>query len=182
MLAKPPSLGGSVISNTYQYMTDMHGFLRRDASARRKNRIVKFQLGPKKIYMVSEEKNIQTINRSSNGHEVNPGQARLGHGQHHVYSQYLQRTDHANALSDKYMELFNQRLSKQPLGEWRKVRLSDFFRRKMAEAALIALMGSRVVELNPDFWPATWGFARLAPQLMWGFAPMDGSQAMGDPG
>ncbi|KUM65603.1 hypothetical protein ACN42_g1448 [Penicillium freii] len=38
----------------------------------------------------------------------------------------------------------------------------------MAEAALVALMGSRIVELNPDFWPAMWEFARLAPRLMWG--------------
>lgn len=28
---EPPSLGGSMISNTYQYMTDMHGFLQRVA-------------------------------------------------------------------------------------------------------------------------------------------------------
>lgn len=28
---EPPSLGGSMLSNTYQYMTDMHGFLQRVA-------------------------------------------------------------------------------------------------------------------------------------------------------
>ncbi|OQD61338.1 hypothetical protein PENPOL_c017G07004 [Penicillium polonicum] len=205
--SEPPSLGGSMISNTYQYMTDMHGFLQRVSSAQLNSRIVKFRLGPKKIYMVSGEKNIQAINRPSHsispdvffidvmanvwgakteelasfaadksgrsknpiaGHEVKPGQVRLWHGQHHVYSEYLQRTDHANALSDKYMELFNQRLTNQPLGEWREVSLSEFFHREMAEAALVALMGSRIVELNPDFWPAMWEFARLAPRLMWG--------------
>ncbi|KAJ5181727.1 hypothetical protein N7449_011874 [Penicillium cf. viridicatum] len=59
------SLGGSMISNTYHYMTDMHGFLQRVSSAQLKSRIVKFRLGPKKIYMVSGEKKIQAINRPS---------------------------------------------------------------------------------------------------------------------
>lgn len=102
------------------------------------------------------------------GHDVQPGQPRLWHGQHHVYSEYLQRTDHANALSNKYFQLFSERLTKQPLGEWREIRLSQFFESDMAEAALVALMGPRIVELNPGFWPAMWEFARLAPQLMWG--------------
>ena len=102
------------------------------------------------------------------GHDVKPGEKRLWAGQHHVYSEYLQKTDHANALADKYLELFSQRLEKQPLGEWTEIRLCQFFESDMAEAALIALMGPRIVELNPGFWPAMWEFARLAPQLMWG--------------
>lgn len=177
------------------------------SSAQRSSKIVRFRLGPKKIYMVSGEKNIQAINRPSHsispdvfflevmanvwgarkdevakfeqdksgrsknpvpGHDIKPGQTRLWHGQHHVYSEYLQRTDHANALSDKYFELFSERLAKQPLGEWTELRLSQFFESEMAEAALVALMGSRIVEINPDFWPAMWEFARLAPRLMWG--------------
>ncbi|KAL4914781.1 cytochrome P450 [Aspergillus aurantiobrunneus] len=204
---EPPSLGGSMLANTYQYMTDMHGFLQRVASAQRRSRIVKFRLGPKQIYLVSGEQNIQAINRPSRsispdvfflevmanvwgaqkdevarfeqdksgrsknpvpGHDVQPGQPRLWHGQHHVYSEYLQRTDHANALSDKYFQLFSARLARQPLGEWTEVRLSQFFESEMAEAALVALMGPRLVELNPGFWPAMWEFARLAPRLMWG--------------
>lgn len=102
------------------------------------------------------------------GHDVRPGQPRLWHGQHHVYSEYLQRTDHANALSNKYFQLFSERLTKQPLGEWREIRLMQFFESDMAEAALVSLMGPRIVKLNPGFWPVMWGFARLAPQLMWG--------------
>ncbi|KAL3471727.1 cytochrome P450 [Aspergillus californicus] len=207
---EPPSLGGTMISNTYQYMTDMHGFLQRVATAQKTSAIIKFTLGPKKLYMVSGEKNIQAINRPSHsispdvfflevmanvwgakahevakfaqdktgrsknpiqipGYEHEAGQPRLWHGQHHVYSEYLQRADHANALSDKYFELFSEKLVKQPLGEWVEgVSLSQFFESEMAEAALVALMGPRIVELNPGFWPAMWEFARLAPRLMWG--------------
>ncbi|KAB8233411.1 uncharacterized protein BDW43DRAFT_311127 [Aspergillus alliaceus] len=36
----------------------------------------------------------------------------------------------------------------------------------MAEVALVVLMGSGIVELNPEFWPAMWEFARLALQLI----------------
>ena len=102
------------------------------------------------------------------GSDVAPGQPRLWHGQHHVYSEYLQRIEYANQLTNKYYSLFSERLEKQPLGEWREVSLSDFFEHDMAEAALVALMGPRIVELNPDFWPAMWEFGRLARQLMWG--------------
>lgn len=102
------------------------------------------------------------------GYDVKPGETRLWAGQHHVYSEYLQKTQHANALTDKFYELFSERLERQPLGEWREVRLCQFFESDMAEAALIALMGPRIVELNSGFWPTMWEFARLAPQLMWG--------------
>jgi cytochrome P450 len=102
------------------------------------------------------------------GHDVKPGQPRLWHGQHHVYSEYLQRTEHSNHLTEKYFQLFSERLTKQPLGEWTEISFSRFFDSEMAEAALVALMGPRIVELNPDFWPTMWEFARLAPQLMWG--------------
>lgn len=102
------------------------------------------------------------------GHDIKSGETRLWAGQHHVYSEYLQKADHANALTDKYLQLFSERLERQPLGEWTEVSLCKFFESDMAEAALIALMGPRIVQLNPGFWPAMWEFARLAPQLMWG--------------
>ena len=102
------------------------------------------------------------------GHDVKPGQPRLWHGQHHVYSEYLQRPEHSNYLTEKYFRLFSERLTKQPLGEWRETSLRQFFESDMAEAALVALMGLDIVELNLGFWSVMWEFARLAPQLMWG--------------
>ena len=102
------------------------------------------------------------------GYEVAPGQARLWHGQHHVYSEHLQRTQPSHHLTEKYYDLFSDRLVKQPLGIFVEINLKDFFQSDMAEAALVALMGPRIVELNSGFWPAMWEFARLAPQLMWG--------------
>ena len=102
------------------------------------------------------------------GHEVPAGQPRLWAGQHHVYAEYLQRTEHSNHLTEKYYELFSEKLENQPLGEWQDISLSHFFEHDMAEAALVALMGKHIVELNPGFWAAMWEFARLAPQLMWG--------------
>lgn len=102
------------------------------------------------------------------GHNVKSGQPRLWHGQHHVYSEYLLRADYSTRLADEYFRLFSERLTKQPLGEWKELSLTKFFESDMAESALIALMGPRIIELNPGFWPAMWEFARLAPQLMWG--------------
>ena len=173
----------------------------------RHSSVVQFRLGPRKIYMVAGEKNIQTINQPSHsispevfflevmknvwgatagelalferdksgrrknpvpGHDVAPGQPRLWAGQHHVYSEYLQRAERSHFLADTYFRLFSERLARQPQGKWREVRLNAFFESDMAEAALVALMGPRILALNPGFWPCMWEFARRAPQLMWG--------------
>ncbi|KAL4981393.1 cytochrome P450 [Aspergillus falconensis] len=195
------------MSNTWQYMTGMDGFLQRVAHAQRTSNVVQFRLGAQKVYMVSGERNIQTINQPSHaispevfflqvmahawgasrqelvkfeqdksgrrriptpGREVKPGQPCLWHGQHQVYSEYLQRADRANFLAAKYQQPFSERLAKQPLGEWTQVSLKHFFETEMAEAALVALMGPRIIELNPGFWPAMWEFIQAEPRLMWG--------------
>lgn len=102
------------------------------------------------------------------GYEVKPGQPRLWHDQHHVFSEYLLRTERANFLADKYYSIFSKCLTKQPQGQWIEVGLSHFFESEMAEAALEAFMGPHLVRLNPGFWETMWEFAHLAPQIMWG--------------
>ncbi|KAL5052316.1 hypothetical protein BDW71DRAFT_193674 [Aspergillus fruticulosus] len=203
----PPFLNGSIFKNTYQYMTNMEGFLERVAAATKSSKIIQFRLGFKKIYMVSGEKNIHDINQPSHsispdifflqvmgnvwgatsaelakfaqdksgrrkkpipGYEPKPGQPRLWHDQHNVFSEYLLRAERANFLADKYYQIFCERLNKQPLGDWAEVGLAQFFESEMADAALEAFMGPHLVRLNPGFWETMWEFAHLAPQLMWG--------------
>ncbi|RDW68921.1 cytochrome P450 [Aspergillus mulundensis] len=203
----PPFLNGPIVKNTYQYMTNMEGFLERIAAATKSSKVIQFRLGLKKIYMVSGEKNIHDINQPSNsispdifflqvmgnvwgatsaelakfaqdksgrrkkpipGYEPKPGQPRLWHDQHHVFSEYLLRAERANLLADKYYQIFSERLNKHPVGQWAEVGLAQFFEREMADAALEAFMGPHLVRLNPGFWDTMWEFAHLAPQLMWG--------------
>ncbi|KAF4925828.1 Cholesterol 7-alpha-monooxygenase [Colletotrichum viniferum] len=67
--AEPPSLPERIpyVSNTYQYLTDNHGFLKRAAEALKKSNIVKFNLGPVPVYLVSGSQNVQRLFRNSAG-------------------------------------------------------------------------------------------------------------------
>ncbi|KAJ5019015.1 Cholesterol 7-alpha-monooxygenase [Colletotrichum sp. SAR 10_99] len=67
--AEPPSLPERIpyVSNTYQYLTDNHGFLKRAAEALKKSNIVKFNLGPVPVYLVSGSQNVQRLFRNSTG-------------------------------------------------------------------------------------------------------------------
>ncbi|KAI0468869.1 cytochrome P450 [Xylaria cf. heliscus] len=49
------------VSNTYQYLTDMGGFLNRATTALAMNGIVRFRLGRRNVYLVSGTDNIQAL-------------------------------------------------------------------------------------------------------------------------
>ncbi|KAI8151552.1 Cholesterol 7-alpha-monooxygenase [Colletotrichum sp. SAR 10_70] len=49
------------------YLTDNHGFLKRAAEALKKSNIVKFNLGPVPVYLVSGSQNVQRLFRNSTG-------------------------------------------------------------------------------------------------------------------
>ncbi|KAK1991888.1 cytochrome P450 [Colletotrichum falcatum] len=68
---EPPSLPGLVpFSNTYQYVTDNDGFLKRATEALKKNSIVKFKLGIDTVYLVAESRNVQKLFRNSSSNSL----------------------------------------------------------------------------------------------------------------
>jgi len=87
---------------------------------------------------------------------------------HDLYHDYLTRTRDANALSERYYSLFDERLTTtQPLGEYGTVHIREFIKRHLTECAIITLNGSRMMEINPDFCDLYWDFDQYGIMLIY---------------
>ena len=99
-----------------------------------------------------------------------PDQAqRYWASQHRIMHDFLARADPATKLAASYEREFSARLEAQlPLGVWKPLRVLDFLRDHMAEAAIISLVGTRIFELSPDLLEALWEFDEIAANIAWG--------------
>jgi len=102
------------------------------------------------------------------GTESHPESQRYWLLTHNLYHQYLSTAHYANALAAKYYSLFNERLERQPLGNWATVQLWKYMRVNMLESATVSLDGPRMLELNPNYVDAYWEFDLFAFTLVYG--------------
>ncbi|KAK0648463.1 cytochrome P450 [Cercophora newfieldiana] len=100
----------------------------------------------------------------------NPGapQKRYWAGMHETVHRYLARADETNTLARSFQRFFNQDLSRFPLGKATPVRVYDFLLNDMAQAAITAINGQRILELNPNLLKLLWDFDLIASSLVWG--------------
>ncbi|KAK1750472.1 putative cytochrome P450 E-class, group IV [Echria macrotheca] len=70
---RAPALGETIpyFSNAYQYMTDMRSFLARAGKYLRSSSVVRFRLGPKKVYLVTKASNMQVLFRTTANVDTN---------------------------------------------------------------------------------------------------------------
>ncbi|KAI1342868.1 cytochrome P450 [Xylariaceae sp. FL0016] len=102
------------------------------------------------------------------GTENTPLDKRLWHASHHIYTEHLARSHSTQRLSDIYYGKLMKKLDEQPCGEWTTVRVFDFCRNQMGQAATEALFGPRIFEINPDIMKAFWEFEAGAASLFLG--------------
>jgi hypothetical protein len=82
------------------------------------------------------------------GTEETPENERYWASFHRVLHDYLARTQETNKLAESYQRLFGECLVKYPVDQWTSLRLYEFLRKDMAEAAISSLSGTR-------FWTLT---------------------------
>ncbi|KAK8041297.1 cytochrome P450 [Apiospora phragmitis] len=230
---EPPSLRATIpyISNGYQFLADKARFFKRldritpyiiylpsalsssDEAYRsyrkafRKASIIKFNIGPKLVYMVSGASNVQNLFRSGHGinddsmvrtaaevvwdmppedlaklvndrsgrnkvpkpgYENMPAHERYWSANHELYDKFLFSKEYSDASARKYFEVLSERLEKFRLGEWTTLSLTDVFLADMAHSAITALMGSRILVLNPGFVEHYWTFERYLVEFLAG--------------
>lgn len=102
------------------------------------------------------------------GTESTPPKYRYWYNHHKLYADYLSSPKYTEALAGKFYETFSRRLIKQPLNEWKSVRLFQFLKRDMASSAIESLFGSDILDLNPDLIRCYWEFDEVASVLLWG--------------
>jgi hypothetical protein len=78
---------------------------------------------------------------------------------HSINAESLLTSAAANALTETFMEVFQQELGKEA-DEWKEkeVRLNEFIREKMIIASNVALFGKEMLEMIPDFTTCYWKF------------------------
>lgn len=102
------------------------------------------------------------------GVEARPEQERYWLGHDRLYAEYLSTRRYSDALADSFYKLFCERLDASATPEWSTVHLFSLLKTSMAEAAIVSLFGSRILELNPGFVDAYWEFDDIAGTLVWG--------------
>ena len=102
------------------------------------------------------------------GAETTPPGGRYWAGFHRIVHGYLARTQEADKIADSFERLLSARLERYPLDGWSTVRICDFLRNDVAEAAVVSLAGSRILELDPDLLRKLWDFDEIAASIAWG--------------
>ncbi|KAK0649783.1 cytochrome P450, partial [Cercophora newfieldiana] len=93
---------------------------------------------------------------------------RLWYGMHH-HSKTLAQNATTSALTEKFVEFFDERVQEYPLGEEVTVNLYQFMRTKMAGAAIKALAGNALFERvgEEKLLDAFWAYDSIVMRLLY---------------
>lgn len=93
---------------------------------------------------------------------------RYWRGHDELYAEYLTKRKNSDSLAEAFVHRFSERLDESCSTEWRETRLIDLLKRTMAEAAIVTLFGTKILELNAGFVDQYWEFDEVAGNLVWG--------------
>lgn len=87
---------------------------------------------------------------------------------HQIYHDFLLQKEPSAKMAASFYEQFQAKLDEQPLGEWATVRLYQYLKRHLAEAAAVSMAGTKLFEVNPDFLDGLWALDEVVLRLVWG--------------
>ncbi|KAK7974515.1 hypothetical protein PG989_016363 [Apiospora arundinis] len=94
---------------------------------------------------------------------------RIWYGLHRMEENGLINFRAVDAFVITYQELFLPCLTRFPVGKWvADVRVYEFLKLNMASAATQWMMGSKVLDVNPDFIEAFWDYEQFGESLSFG--------------
>lgn len=98
-----------------------------------------------------------------------PPEKRIWRAMHRMFNESLVRAHPVKVLSHHFQEFFACQLAKFPLNEWvEDVYVYDLLRQDMTTAATRAIMGRRILEVNPGLVDAFWDYERAVEGLAFG--------------
>ena len=104
---------------------------------------------------------------------------RIWHAMHRTHEEGLVSGKSVNAFSASFQKRFEEELSTFLVGDWVEVRISDFLKKHMSIAATRSVLGSRILEVNPDFVDAFWEYEQYAESLSFGLPSWLNRRAIG---
>ncbi|KAH8772004.1 cytochrome P450 [Diaporthe sp. PMI_573] len=94
---------------------------------------------------------------------------RIWRAMHRMYDESLVSTHPVKVFSRHFQRFFALQLAKFQAGKWSEnVQLYDLLRQDMATAATHAVMGKRILEVNPGFVDAFWEYEQVVEALAFG--------------
>ena len=94
-----------------------------------------------------------------------PPEKRYWAGMHHVMHEHLARMQPTNKLAEKYCQEFSKRVERFPMGQWTTVCMLQLLKADIAEAAIVSLCGTRILELAPNIVSLLWDFDEASSSL-----------------
>ncbi|KAK4187336.1 cytochrome P450 [Podospora australis] len=90
-------------------------------------------------------------------------------GMHQLYDEFLTKPHHANALSHKFLEVFNDRLENQfTVGKWTETSVVAFMKEHMFQASMTALFGTERLKIAPETHGLYWVYEAYAWHFFYG--------------
>lgn len=87
---------------------------------------------------------------------------------HKIMVENLSSTAACAVMMEKFSELLKEQLDKRSTTQWEIKNLWNFVKTDIVEVAIISLAGTKLLELNPDFTEAMWGFDESVFPLVMG--------------
>lgn len=87
---------------------------------------------------------------------------------HRIYHEHVASTNAVNSLTSKFIEIFSDVIDEEPRNTWQTVSLYGFMRGKMSKPSIVALLGPRILEINPTFIEEFWAFDSVFLRLTYG--------------
>ncbi len=129
--------------------------------------------------------------RDDKGKVTDMGKRNRVHDIEKIYENFLLPPHAVNSLTRKFLDLFSETLDKAPEippllesssreAEWGTVNFYDWLKNHMFMASTTAFLGSRVLEMNPDFAKDFWVFEENFLNLVYGlprFLARSGNEA-----
>lgn len=100
---------------------------------------------------------------------VPPPERRIWYAMHRAYDENMLGSGPVMAFATSFQAFFSQHLAKFPACEWvEDVRIFDFFKQNMTVAATQAVLGPRMIDVNPGFVEAFWQYEKAVEPLAFG--------------
>lgn len=100
---------------------------------------------------------------------VPPPEKRIWYAMHRMYDEGLLGAHPVKAFSASFQTFFGQQLASFPAGEWAdEVQIFEFLKQNMSIAATRAVLGTRMLDDNPDFVDAFWQYEKFVETLAFG--------------
>jgi hypothetical protein len=134
------------------------------------------QIGFPRLYRMSNSE-VQRFANDRSGHKETPlpgtehipPEQRYWAPKYHVLYDFLSRPHQIKPIVDEFRSQFSQVVERYPVGEWTTLSIDKLTRGDFTRCAITTLFGPKILELNPDFLDAFWGFDSYASVLVYGF-------------